>query len=124
MANLAFLCNVQVKRSQHAPKTVLSADLMAELLVNNGVFSHEGIEHVDRNYQGHNEGVLRRLAGRGISAAINLAFREGADYDADMWNSMEYMAISESYEFAVKDVVSPVTVLHFRLVAIISPGPL
>lgn len=86
---------------------VLSPDLMAELLVNNGAFTHDGVEHLDVNYRGHNAGVLRRLAGRGISSAINLAFREGADYDADMWNSMEYMAISESYEFAVKDVVSP-----------------
>lgn len=79
---------------------------MADLLVNNGAFTYNGFDHIDNNFRGYNAGSLRRLAGKGIAAAVNLAFREGAEYDADMWNSMDHMAISESYEFAVKDVVS------------------
>lgn len=88
-------------------RSLLSADLVAEHLANNGVFTYAGIKHVDRGFQGHNEGVLRRLSGRGIHAALKLVRRYSREYDEDMWNALgDHVPISEHYEFAIKDVVS------------------
>lgn len=99
-------CPSQVKRSADTTRVLLSADLVAEHLVNNGIFTHEGIKHIDRGHRAHNEGALRRIAGRGIATAIKYAFRPGVVYNEERWNAVSYVPLSDTYEFDVKDVVS------------------
>lgn len=85
---------------------LLSPDLIVEHLLNNGVFEHEGERYIDHNHRAHNDGFLRRLAGKGIYQALKYVPMPGRLHDAESWNTREYIPISEAYEFAVDDVVS------------------
>lgn len=76
-----------------------------------------GIEHIDKSHQSHNEGVFRRLAGRGINTAMKFAKRYTRDIDPEMWESLgDHFPISANYEFAIKDVVRS-TLSHQHLIA-------
>lgn len=97
---------LQTRRSEHTHRTLLSPDLVAEHLVNNGIFTYRGVEHIDLGHRAHNEGVLRRIAGRGISAAMKYALKFNVEYGEKQWNAMDYFGFSETYEFDIRDVVS------------------
>lgn len=102
----------QVRRHEQ-PRTLLSPDLVVEHLLNNGVFEHDGEQYVDHNHRAYNNGYLRRLAGKGIYHAVKWVAKPGRLHDAAAWNSVEYVPLSEAYEFAVKDVVSSLICLFY-----------
>ncbi|KAK9897968.1 hypothetical protein P389DRAFT_195548 [Cystobasidium minutum MCA 4210] len=105
--------SAMTKRSEETTRTLLSPALVAEHLINNGVFTYRGVEHVDVGHRAHNEGVLRRIAGRGLSRALKYAMKFNVEYDAEKWNQMDYFGFSDSYEFDVNDVPE----IYARIVA-------
>ena len=93
----------QTKRDGSA-HTLLSAELVAAHLTQNGRFHHEGEEYIDEEHRQLNDNVFRTLLGKGITGGLRYYLRANKQTFADTIDSVFHVPLASTYEFAVQDV--------------------
>lgn len=92
--------------------TLLSAEQVAEFLLRNGIFAHEGETYIDHSHRKANENLFHKLVGRGMTVGMRFASRTGVSA-AHIPEDVLYYHLSSHYEFAVADIPE----IYARLVA-------
>jgi len=86
-------------------RILLEPKLVAEYLVNNGLFIHEDATYIDHHHRKTNEKMLNRLLGKGLMAAMRYVSPTEKGI-ADVVDTMKYYPLSSKFEFALDDAVS------------------
>ena len=93
----------QTKRHGSA-HTLLSAELVAKHLTQNGIFVHDGEEYIDEEHRQLNDNVFRHLIGKGITGGLRYYMRKNKKTFSDVIDTVFHVPLTSTYEFAVEDV--------------------
>jgi len=94
---------LQIRRTG-SDRYLLSPELVADYLVNNGLFVHEDATYIDHNHRETNNKMLNRLLGKGLMAAMRYVSPTEKGL-ADVIDTLKYYPLSPKYEFALDDAV-------------------
>lgn len=91
-------------KRQGSAHTLLSAELVAKHLTQNGIFVHEGEEYIDEEHRQLNDNVFRHLIGKGITGGLRYYMRKNKKTFSDVIDTVFHIPLTSTYEFAVEDV--------------------
>jgi hypothetical protein len=87
-------------------RTALNAELTAEYLVREGIFSHERHTYLDREAQTTNNQAWKKIVNLALPTFVKYVIPQGKTTFGEARDTIQYVSLSQNYEFHIDDVVS------------------